>query len=105
MDRITLKTTPPPLPQDQRRSGRRRRRVLIGLAVVACLLGASYPILRSTGLIRPFRMPTQAMAPTLAAGDHIMMERLSFLWREPRRGDIVVFVTDGIAGLPQGEVT
>src|SRR5438105_1065147 len=43
------------------------------------------------------------MAPTVAGGDHIMMERLTFLARAPRRGDVVVFKTDGISSLTPGE--
>jgi signal peptidase I len=44
------------------------------------------------------------MRPAVSAGDHIMMERISYLTREPRRGDIVVFKTDGIASLPAAEI-
>jgi signal peptidase I len=56
--------------------------------------------LRSWGLIRPFSIPTGTMTPALSAGDHVIMEGMTFLRREPRRGDIVVFKTDGIPSLP-----
>jgi signal peptidase I len=54
-------------------------------------------------LVEPFRVPTSSMAPTLLAGDHILVDKLvygpripftelRFLARaEPRRGDVVVF--------------
>ena len=42
------------------------------------------------------------MSPAISAGDHVMMEGLSFLVRKPRRGDIVVFKADGLASLPSG---
>ena len=40
------------------------------------------------------------MTPSVSPGDHVMMERLTFLARKPCRGDVVVFRTDGIASLP-----
>jgi signal peptidase I len=57
-------------------------------------------LLRPLGLIRPFAVPTGAMAPAVSAGDRVMMEGFSFLVRKPHRGDIVVFKTDGIRPLP-----
>ncbi len=57
-------------------------------------------MLRICGLVRPFFIPTGAMTPAVSAGDHIMMEGVTFLSRQPRRGDIAVFKTDGIASLP-----
>ncbi len=40
------------------------------------------------------------MTPAVSAGDHIFMEGVSFLFRQPRFGEIVVFKTDGITPLP-----
>jgi signal peptidase I len=37
------------------------------------------------------------------SGDHLMIDRVSYNFRRPRRGDIIVFETLGIEGLPQGE--
>jgi signal peptidase I len=59
--------------------------------------------LRILGLVHPFFVPTGAMTPAVAAGDHVMMEGMTFLAREPRRADIVVFRTDGIASLPPAQ--
>jgi signal peptidase I len=42
------------------------------------------------------------MAPAISRGDHFMMEDLTFLVRKPRRGDVIVFKTDGIASLQTG---
>jgi signal peptidase I len=44
------------------------------------------------------------MAPAVSAGDRVMMEGFSYLARQPRRGDIAVFKTDGIARLSKGEI-
>jgi signal peptidase I len=36
------------------------------------------------------------------AGDHVFVNRVAWNFRKPRRGDVMVFATDGIEGLPQG---
>ncbi|MDQ6632180.1 MAG: signal peptidase I, partial [Verrucomicrobiota bacterium] len=45
-----------------------------------------------------------AMTPAVSSGDHVMMEGLTFLFRRPHRGDVVVFKTDGIASLPSARM-
>ena len=78
----------------------RRSKLIIGLALIpACLFGALIG-LRLCGLIRPFSVPTGAMTPAVSGGDHVMMEGWTYIARQPRRGDVVVFRTDGIAALP-----
>jgi signal peptidase I len=37
----------------------------------------------------------------ITSGDHIMVNRLSYTFGKPKRGDIVVFSTDQIPGIPQ----
>ena len=59
-------------------------------------VGVISVLLRPLGLVRPFSVPTGAMAPAVSAGDHLLMEGISYLMRDVRRGDIVVFKTDGI---------
>jgi signal peptidase I len=44
------------------------------------------------------------MTPTVSPGDHVLMEGLTFLARKPRRGDVAVFKTDGIARLPAATI-
>ena len=39
----------------------------------------------------------------VSAGDHLFVDRLTYNFRLPRRGEIIVFGTTGIAGLPQDE--
>ncbi len=36
------------------------------------------------------------------AGDHVFVNRILWNFRKPRRGEVMVFNTSGIAGLPQG---
>jgi signal peptidase I len=96
------------LTQSRPASLSRGARVLIGLAFVpticyVALIGTLIGLYR-VGLVRPFSVPTGAMTPAVSAGDHVMMEGLSFLTRKPRRGDIIVFKTDGIASLPPATI-
>jgi signal peptidase I len=94
-----------PLPQSQRIAlSCSRRKLLIGFAILAGVLGIALSVLRAVGLIRPFSVPTSAMSPAIARGDHLMMEGIAFLARKPRRGDIVVFKTDGIDSLPPNAI-
>ena len=77
----------------------RRNKFLIGLALLPVFFFAALIVLRLCGLICPFSVPTGAMIPAVSPGDHFMMEGMTFLSRQPRHGDIVVFKTDGIASL------
>ncbi len=93
-------STPPLLQSTQRTCLKRREKVIIALALVPAVFVGTLIVLRIFGLVRPFSVPTGAMTPTISAGDHVMMEGVTFLVRKPRRGDVVVFRTDGIASLP-----
>jgi signal peptidase I len=86
---------------------------LLTTALVAelLLLGGGILVVR-TFFVQPFKVPTNTMAPTIrgitkladgriVAGDHIFVDKLSYRFRSPRRGDVVVFRTDDIAGLPE----
>lgn len=50
--------------------------------------------------VHPFKVPTGAMQPTIVPKDHLFVERLSYRFGKPKRGDIVVFHTKGIKSLP-----
>lgn len=39
---------------------------------------------------------------TVKAGDHVFVNRVAWNFRRPRRGDVMVFSTNGIRGLPEG---
>jgi signal peptidase I len=44
------------------------------------------------------------MAPAISPGDRIVAENITFQTRQPHRGDIVVFKTDGIELLPSNNI-
>ena len=42
-------------------------------------------------VVQVFFIPSSSMVPTLAVDDRIVVEKLSYRFREPARGDVVVF--------------
>lgn len=44
-----------------------------------------------TFVIGPYKIPTGSMRPTLMEGDRIFVDKLTYRFREPERGEIVVF--------------
>lgn len=55
--------------------------------VVAAILA----ILIRTFLIGPYKIPTGSMRPTFMEGDRIFVDKVSYRFHEPERGDIIVF--------------
>ena len=46
----------------------------------------------TTFIIANSNIPTGSMIPTIMAGDRVIGFRLSYLFSEPERGDVVIFV-------------
>jgi signal peptidase I len=42
-------------------------------------------------LVKPFRIPSESMVPTLAVGQRVLVDRVTPRFSNPGRGDIVVF--------------
>jgi len=97
-------STPPPLPRGEGAPLDWWRKLAIAFAVVSVGLLAVAVLLRVFGLVQHCFVPAGSMSPAVAAGDHVLIEGLSLLTREPRRGDIVVFKTKGIASLPPAQL-
>src|SRR3954471_13879342 len=77
-----------PVTAEAARDSRRLRAA--PLAASALLLLVLAFALR-TWVAEPFAIPTESMAPTLRPGDHVLVEKLSYRFGSPRRGDLVVF--------------
>ena len=58
-----------------------------GIVIVAIGLA----LLIQAVLVKPFRIPSESMVPTLSVGQRVLVDRVSFRFSEPDRGDIVVF--------------
>lgn len=54
--------------------------------------------------IKPFMIPSPSMEPTLQEGDRVLVDRMTYHFREPRRGEVIVFRFDpnNIANWTQG---
>ncbi len=57
--------------------------LLLGAVVLAVLIKSL--------IIQPFEIPSQSMHPTLQVGDRVMVSKVSYLFGDPGRGDVVVF--------------
>jgi signal peptidase I len=59
------------------------------VTIVAVALGLALGI--QAFLIKPFRIPSESMVPTLAVSQRVLVDRVTYRFSEPDRGDIVVF--------------
>ena len=98
-----MSTLPPQLPGTKTRTAPRRALFVPGIrGIIVLLIVATVLLLRGFDLLRPFKIPTASMAPAVSAGDHVFMEGISYKFRAPRRGDMVVFQADAIPMQPSG---
>ena len=87
-----------PEPDHKHRSFFAELPVLIAIAFILALL-------LKTFLIQAFYIPSASMEPTLLVKDRVLVNKIVFELRDPRRGEIVVFTKDdGTATEPQGNV-
>lgn len=59
------------------------------VSIVAVALGLALAI--QAFLVKPFRIPSESMVPTLAVGQRVLVDRVTTRFGEPERGDVVVF--------------
>lgn len=72
-------------------------RVLAEVAAIAAAVVASVFAVQAL-VVKPVRIPSESMVPTLTMGQELLVERLSLQFGEPDRGDIVVFKPPAGAG-------
>ena len=58
--------------------------ITIGAALLLAFLVQQF-------LVKPFKIPSGSMENTLRCGDRVLVDRLSYRFTDPERGDIVVF--------------
>jgi signal peptidase I len=63
------------------------------VTIVAVALGLALGI--QAFLVKPFRIPSESMVPTLAISQRVLVDRVSYRFSSPERGDIVVFKPPG----------
>ena len=59
---------------------------LVLLVAFALVFGVVRPAVAA-----PFKIPSVSMVPTLEVGDHLIVNKFVYDFREPKRGEIVVF--------------
>lgn len=62
-------------------------RELPGLIIIALVLA----LLIKSFLVQAFFIPSESMVPTLKVGDRVLVNKVLYRFREPRRGEIIVF--------------
>ncbi|MDD5448628.1 MAG: signal peptidase I [Actinomycetota bacterium] len=60
-------------------------------ALITLLIAFLIAVLVQSFLVSGFIIPSSSMSPTLQVGDRVLAEKLSYYWRSPRRGDIIIF--------------
>jgi len=73
------------------------------ICIILVVLFGVFIIARSFELVRPFKNSGLGMVPSLNADDLIVMEGVSYHLKKPRRGDIIVFKTEGIPSCSPGQ--
>jgi signal peptidase I len=74
----------------KKRHNRSTLRVVVewGIILAVAVLAA---VLIRTFVVQPFYIPSGSMEPTLSVGDRLLVNKLSYHFHNPHRGDIVVF--------------
>jgi signal peptidase I len=63
------------------------------LIILAVAFGLAYVV--QAWVVKPYRIPTGSMEPTLDVGDRVLVNRLVYRFHGPHRGDIIVFHPPG----------
>jgi signal peptidase I len=59
--------------------------------VILAVVAIAVALLIQQFLVKPYRIPSASMEDTLLIGDRVLVDRISWRFSEPARGDIVVF--------------
>jgi signal peptidase I len=69
--------------------GRSHNSLLELVVIVAVAIGLA--LLIQAFLIKPYRIPSESMEPTLDVGQRVLVSRFNYHFSDPDRGDVVVF--------------
>lgn len=70
------------------------REVLDWFLIIAIAFGASYALRR--WVVQPYRIQMSSMESTVFPDDLVMVDKLSYHFHQPRRGDVIVFWPPGV---------
>lgn len=76
-------------------AGKREKRSSTGRTIleyaVLAVVAVSVALLIQAFLVKPYRIPSESMENTLLIGDRVLVDRISWRFSDPQRGDVVVF--------------
>ena len=75
---------------DSARPASTKSRTILEYAVLA-VVAIAVALLIQAFLVKPYRIPSESMENTLLIGDRVLVDRVSWRFSEPQRGDITVF--------------
>ncbi|MFZ5596297.1 MAG: signal peptidase I [Bacillota bacterium] len=75
------------IPQKPQKQGSFLVEILKSLAIAIVLA-----LFIRTFLLQTFYIPSESMVPTLKINDHVIADKISYRFSDPRRGDIIVFM-------------
>ena len=83
----------------------RRKRSFWRELPVLILIAFGAALLIKTFILQAFFIPSASMMPTLKEGDRVLVEKVSYVFGEPGRADVVVFERDlpGLTGSDEAE--
>jgi signal peptidase I len=61
---------------------------------VLILIAFGLAILIKTFLVQAFYIPSESMVPTLEVGDRVLVNKLIYRFRNPHRGEVIVFIAE-----------
>lgn len=93
-------TADKPLPSGQSVPGSPKRSFLAELPSLL-LIAFGLALLLKTFLVQAFFIPSKSMVPTLLIGDRVLVNKIVYDLRDPRRGEIVVFHHQDGGGIPE----
>jgi signal peptidase I len=67
-----------------------KRRKLLDYGLVA-VVAIALALVVQAFVVKPYRIPSESMASTLRPGDRVLVNKVVYHLREPRRGDVMVF--------------
>lgn len=71
---------------------------------VLIVVALTMALLIKTFLIQAFYIPSESMVPTLLVQDRVLVNKLAYRFRDPARGEIVVFITGALERQKRGGV-
>lgn len=84
-------------------SGRQHKSLGARLAEIPLLVAVAFviAIVIKTFLVQAFFIPSGSMLPTLRVGDRVLVEKVSYRFGGPERGDVVVFSKEVFGAVPE----